>query len=199
MNPDSAVVPEAQSANSDEHWSLLFAVRRSVRYHRRRERFFDRWHRFGALASAIAGSAAIASLLAKFSATLVTGLVAAAAVAGALELVFGFARSARLHNDLAREFTTLEQELVQAGEDVAPARLRDLEGRRLEIESREPPVLRVLDAMCHDELVTALDIEEGQRTDPTWVQRMLAHWFDVGAHRLRKQGGADSRAQPLVR
>ena len=84
----------------------------------------------------------------------------AAAVAGALELVFDFVRSARLHSGLAGEFTKLEQDLVRAGEELAPPQLRDLEKRRLDVESREPPVLRVLAAMCHDELVTALDIEK---------------------------------------
>lgn len=49
---------------------------------------------------------------------------------------------------------------MHAGEELAPSQLRDLEARRLDIESREPPMLRVLDAMCHDELVTALDIEK---------------------------------------
>lgn len=99
-------------------------------------------------------------------------LVAVAAVAGAPELVFGFARSVRLHNGLAGEFTRLEQDLPQAGEALAPARLRDLKARRLDIESREPPVLRVLNAMCHDGLVTALDIDDGERTNSARVQRL---------------------------
>ena len=45
---------------------------------------------------------------------------------------------------------------------------------------------RVLDATCHDELVTALGRDETQRTNVTRVQRWLRHVVDVGAHRIRK-------------
>ena len=37
-------------------WSLVFGVRRSVRYHMRRQRSFDRVDRATALASLMAGS-----------------------------------------------------------------------------------------------------------------------------------------------
>lgn len=48
-------------------------------------------------------------------------------------------------------------------------------------------MLWVLDAMCHDELVTALGIEDGHRSNLGWWQRWPAHLVDVGAHRLRKR------------
>ena len=181
--------PEPSSpAAAPEHWDLLFGVRRSVRYHARRERFFDGAHNLGALAAAVAGSAAVAALLGELDPALTTAAVAVTAVAGACELVFRTARAARLHNDLARDFIALEKELVVAGEDLPAAELRALEAARLDIEAREPPPLRVLDAMCHDELVTALGIEDAERSNLTWWQRRLAPFVDVGAHRLRKQG-----------
>ena len=40
-------------------WSLLFGVRRSVRYHMRRQRFFDRLDQVAALASLVAGSSTV--------------------------------------------------------------------------------------------------------------------------------------------
>lgn len=168
------------------HWNLLFAVRRSVRYHRRRERWLDGAHNLGALAAAVFGSATIAALLADINPLLVTIAAAVTAFAGAIELVFGFAKKARLHSELARDFIGLEQDLVRAGEDLSESNLRAFVARRLGIESREPPALRVLDAMCHDELVTALGIEARQRSDPKWYQRWLANIVDVGAQNLRK-------------
>ena len=108
-----------------EHWSLLFGVRRSIRYHLRRERFLDGAHNLGALVAAISGSAAVASLLGRLDPALVTAAVTVTAVAGAAELVFRTAKTARLHNELAREFIALEKELVLAGEGLprtAPAR-----------------------------------------------------------------------------
>ena len=171
---------------SRAHWNLLFAVRRSIRYHRRRERWLDGAHNLGALTAAVSGSATVAALLAGINPLLVTIAAAATAIAGAIELVFGLAKKARLHNELARDFIGLEQGLVRAGESLSEPDLREFVARRLDIESREPPALRVLDAMCHDELVTALGIEARQRSDPKWYQRWLANIVDVGAQNLRK-------------
>ncbi len=74
-----------------------------------------------------------------------------------------------------------------AGEELPESRLRELEAVRLDIEAREPPVLRVLDTMCHDELVTALGIEDVHRSNLRWWQRWPANLVDLGAHRLRKR------------
>ena len=74
-----------------------------------------------------------------------------------------------------------------AGEELPEPRRRELEAVRLDIEAREPPVLRVLDTMCHDELLTALGIEDGHRSNLGWWQRWPAQFVDVGAHRLRKR------------
>ena len=94
-------------------------------------------------------------------------------------------RGTRLHSDLARDFAALERDMVRVGESPPEPELREFEARRLEIESREPPALRVLDAMCHDELVTASGIDPKERAQPRWYQRWLANIVDVGAHRLR--------------
>ena len=178
--------PSVPTGYSKAHWDLLFAVRRSIRYHRRRERWLDGAHNLGALTAAVFGSATIAALLADITEALATVAAAVTAIAGASELVFGFAKKARLHSELARDFIGLEQDLVRAGVDLSEPGLRDFVARRLDIESREPPALRVLDAMCHDELVTALGIEAQQRSDPRWYQRWLANIVDVGAQNLRK-------------
>ena len=103
----------------------------------------------------------------------------------ALQLAFGPARQARLHSELARDFAALGRDMGCAGESPPEPELRELEACRPEIESREPPVLRVLDAMCHDELVTASGIDPKERAQPRWYQRWLANIVDVGAHRLR--------------
>ena len=58
--------------------------------------------------------------------------------------------------------------------------------RRLDIESREPPTLDVLNAICHDELVIALGLDESELTNLTWLQRKLANIVDIAPHRIRK-------------
>ena len=39
---------------------------------------------------------------------------------------------------------------------MTPERLAELTDRRLAIEAGEPPILRFLDALCHNELLTAV-------------------------------------------
>lgn len=172
-----------------EYDDLLFAVRRSVRYHRHRERFLDRVHEFGALLIAVAGFATVATLLAELPARwtwvpLVTASVTG--LAGATELVFGPARAARRHDSLAVSFLALEKDLLRAGRSLTPEVLVELQSRRLDLEVVEPPVYRVLDAVCHDELVTALGVDPSQRSNVTRWQRLWRHCLDVGAHRIRK-------------
>ena len=176
----------ADSPETPAAWPLLFAVRRSVRYHMRRQRFFDRLERIGALASLAAGSSTIVALLASVDERLVLAAAAATALAGASAVIFTPGLRARQHNDLAREFIGLEQDMVRAA-DVTPERLAELTARRLKIEAAEPPILRVLDAMCHNELLTALGGDEGQRASVTRLQRWLANWADFRADRVRKQ------------
>ena len=178
----------ATTSRTDPHWTLLWGVRRSIRYHRRRERWLDAVDRACAFAIAVFGASALASLLTGINPALLTVAAAITAAAGALQLAFGPARQARLHSNLARDFVDLERAMARAGEDLPEHERREFEARRLEIESREPPVLRVLDAMCHDELATALGIDDPKvRAQPRWYQRWLANIVDVGAHRLGGQ------------
>lgn len=169
---------------------LLFGVQRSVRYHRHRQRFLDRVRDSGALLTAFGGSATLAAVLAGLPSGWEWALPAVAALtalAGAHELVFGTARAARLHDGLARDFVALEKDLVRARPALTWETLLSLQARRLDIEAKEPPVYRVLDATCHDELVTALGRDAAQRTNVTRVQRWLRHVADIGAHRIRKR------------
>ena len=131
-----------------EHDELLFAVRRSVRYHRHRERFLDRVHQLGVVLAAFSGAATVAALLAELPAGWTwVGLFAASltVLAGATELVFGPARAARRHGSLAVSLLALEKDLLRVGLSLTPAALLKLQSRRLDIEASEPPVYRVLD------------------------------------------------------
>ena len=171
---------------------LLFAARRSVRYHRHRERFLDRMHHLGSLLTTFGGSATITAFVAELPADWAWLLPTAAlitALAGAHEVVFRTAQGARQHASLARDFVILEQDLLGAGSSLTSKTLVELQTRRLDIEATEPPVYRVLDATCHDELVTALGVESSQRTNVRWWQRVCRHLLDVAPHRIRKQAG----------
>ena len=178
---------ENREAEYDE---LLFATRRSVRYHRHRERFLDRVHRLGLLLMTLGGGTTVTSLVAELPTDWSWLLPTAAgltALTATVEVTCKTARGARRHDSLARAFVTLEQDLVRARSNLTTKTLIAFQTRRLDIEATEPPVYRILDAMCHDELITALGRDRNQRTNVTWGQRMCRHLFDLAPHRIQKQ------------
>lgn len=158
-----------------EQYQLLFGIRRSVRYHMRRSRFFDLFHSFTNAIGVIAGSSAVFSALqdhphvAAISAALV-------AVASAIDLVVGTGAMARLHNDLAKKFIQLEKEIILGGNPTED-NLRRFSTCRLEIEAGEPPILRTLDRLCHNELLRAEGHPLETFVHVPWHQRQLAQFI----------------------
>ena len=67
-----------------------------------------------------------------------------------LKLVLTVERKARTHAPLVRDFTRIERQLVG---DVCSEAVKCATLERLEIEATEPPILRVLDVIGHNELL----------------------------------------------
>jgi len=167
-------------------YGLQFGVRRSIRYHQRRRGFFDGLDKLGDMLAVLFGSAAIYGVLAAHSATLVVVASVVVTVVATLNLVLGSSRKAWLHADLARRFIELERQLlVEPDEGV----YRQLTAQRLSIEAEEPPILRVLDSLCHNEQLRAEGLED-QRAGPISVwQRLFAQVFDLNAGRIGALSG----------
>ena len=88
--------------------------------------------------------------------------------------------------DLARDFTALERDMVRAGEQIDPEELNEFTARRLEIEMREPPLLKVLNIVCHNEEIIARGLSVS--TVPvTLLKRGMAAFLDLNVHRLLAQ------------
>ncbi|MEQ1656774.1 MAG: hypothetical protein ABL960_13850 [Nitrospira sp.] len=164
---------KAEDLKSDQY-ALLFGTRRSVRYHMRRCRFFDQFHSFTNAIGVIAGSSAIFSALQDYP-YIAACSAALVAVASAIDLVVGTGAMARLHNDLAKKFIHLEKEIVLAGEPTEGS-LRKFTACRLEIEAEEPPILRTLDRLCHNEMLRAEGHSSNKIVRVPWLQKRLAHF-----------------------
>ncbi|MDE0206128.1 MAG: hypothetical protein OXP66_08900 [Candidatus Tectomicrobia bacterium] len=143
---------------SQEYGMLLFGVQRSVRYHMRRRRFFDGITRVTNAASLIFGSSALFVLLfhempsEHFSwAPLIPAIVGAVSI---VALVYESPRMARVHSELARKFIELEQRMVLEP-DADGDTLKQFRAQKLVIEVDEPPIHRILDALCRNELIRA--------------------------------------------
>jgi hypothetical protein len=167
---------------------LLFGVRRSIRYHMRRRKFFERldfWTKFSMVISgggtiiSVSGDAPHNGLAIMFG-----GIVAFFA---ALDLVIGCAGAARDHHDLIRKFSALERQIVMAGNDIKENGLNALEIQRLEIEEDEPPQMRVLNILCHNELIKALGLDKKYLVHVGWFSRWCAQIADIGADKWQKE------------
>ena len=174
---------------SDEHGDLptrchelLFSVRRSIRYHTRRRRFFERWNIVTNALALIFGSATVGGVVKGLDVLAITS-GAIVTFFSAVNLVVGTVRMARLHEDLARKFVDLEKDLTVAGEYDEQA-YRQFCAKRLEIERDEPPVLRVLDTICHNELLRTMGYDRSQYVEIAWYQRLLAQFVDVREHAI---------------
>lgn len=162
----------------EEHRVLLFDIRRSIRYHNRRRAFFDRLDQITNMLSVVFGSAAVFGVLEQGYKPL--ALVAAGLVTGvsAVNLVLGSALRARAHADFAREFIALEKRLTC--EPTCDEKLIiEVRAERLSIEAEEPPVLHVLNVICHNEQMRAMGYKKDQLAPVRWWQRLFSQVVDL--------------------
>lgn len=173
-------------ANLTDNWEgLLFDIRRSVRYHNRRRAFFDRLDQTTNVLSLIFGSAAIYGVLSQANPNWAVLSAAVVTIFSAVNLVVGSSQRARAHFDFARKYFELEQKMIlvpDASEEV----VREMTVERLSIEKDEPPVLRVLDSICYNEQLLAMDYPEDQMVRVGFWQRFLSPVMDFQASKLRK-------------
>ena len=167
---------------------LQFDIRRSVRYHNRRRAFFDRVDKLANLLAIVFGSAAVFGVLERDYQSLALCAAALITITSALNLVVGSSLRARDHADFARRFIALEKALIT--QDATPAALRQLTAERLMIEAEEPPVLRVLDCLCHNEEMRAQGYPAERLAKITWWQALFAQVADVGEDRIHASPAA---------
>ena len=169
------------------HNALLFRVRRSIRYHSRRQGYFDRWHQlvlFFALVFSVMPVLVFKTDLAQ-SFPLWVPIVPPMLISlfASLDLIVGFSQKARAHTDFIRQFTDLERQLV-APDGSKDATVAFVHGEVLKLEATEPPVLRVLDTLCRNELMRATGYSRKEQIHVGIFQRCFAQFFDLNAHTL---------------
>jgi hypothetical protein len=149
------MTPNELNTLDDVAYGLLFDVRRSVRYHDKRAAFFERLHRVGAaLTILLAGSVLFDLARPGNTPWWMLGLALLASLLSVLDLVFGLSRYAQTHRELQRRFALLERTMV-AGPSTGPCWAGYL-SERLLIELDEPSVYKMLDTLCHNEMLLAL-------------------------------------------
>lgn len=163
-----------------ENLNLLFGVRRSIRYHNRRRRFFESLNAWLTILSILSGSVAVVGIISEFPITYVLLAASFVTLLQILELVVRPVIAAREHSDLAQRFNWLERKFVSKGR-LNASLLRELTVDRLEIEKDEPTKLLVLDMICHNELARSEGYGKRYYVGIPVVSRFLAHFFDLRA------------------
>lgn len=69
-------------------------------------------------------------------------------------------------------------------EMITDKNLKQFKAERLNIESDEPPVLKVLDSICHNELMRAMGFPEERFLKIGFLQRSLSQLFDFMEHTI---------------
>jgi hypothetical protein len=109
-----------------------------------------------------------------------------AALFAIADLILNAAEGAGLHADLARRYLELEAEIAAAGENPSDQQMREFANRRLRISLEEPPIKRVLDCVCHNELVRATGQGRAWEGKLTGIRRFLANFWDVSPGKIRQ-------------
>ncbi len=181
--------PSLTERDIDDRSDLLFGVRRSIRYHNHRRRFFDAIDKAAKIFTVIAGSATFASALSTHP-RLTLAFAASVAVLSTIDLIIASAERARLHSDLAKRFAALEARILRHKQ---PTRddLNEFIAERLMIESDEPPALRVLDCRCHNELCQAMGKDDCEFVKIGFVQGLFSQVVDLWPSKITKKRSSE--------
>ena len=175
---------------------LLFGVRRSVRfrYHNKREGFFSTIRQLADVAVFLSSSSAIFALamIVKnvWSPWVLALFPIIPAVASCIALVFQVGDMAATHKQLKQEFIRLEQKMIAIENSATAKQVRKRDQERLSLEAREPPQLRVLSRICHNELARAMGYGQKHKYPVARWQRPLAHFWDIEPILPDKQSAA---------
>lgn len=185
----------------NEYDGLIFDVRRSVRYHRRRQKFYTFMDNLTNFISLICGSSVIYAALSDDALKLwILYTAIAITAASAVNILLAFSQKARDHSNLANDFIALEIEMIEVDKEVVTLeQLAELKKKRLRIEVKEPPILIVLDSICYNEQSRAVGLLHKNEVVIGWFQRLCAPFFDFNAHKLHLKTDADKSENPTRR
>ena len=156
---------------------MLFGIRRSVRYHMHRRRFYEIWNTVTIVLGVAGGSTAFTGFVATFPPEFALFPPIAALIVtvfSAVDLAVGTARMADRHADFARQFIHLEKEFSH-DKSLTDKEHERIVGERLDIEAGEPAPLRLLDVMCHYEILKSLGDARTPPRIPFW-RRIFVHF-----------------------
>ena len=161
----------------DRYNKALFRVKRSIRYHSHRQRYFERCHRIVMFVPLLLSPVIVFLLTAEVSqmtrAVGLSVLPLAGALCTASDAVIGFMQKAWTHHDFIRQFTDVQQRLLGMDWQDTEA-LTAVDQTIVEIEKLEPPIHRTLNLLCRNEELEAEGYPKSEWSEIGPVRRFFA-------------------------
>ena len=170
-------------AYEDKERDLFFRIKKSVRYHNYRKRFFINFHNWATFASVISGTVVFATILGKANHVVQLFWAACVTMFSTLDLIVSSSTRVREYEDLSRRHIALEQELLLK-KDKDMGFLLEIEAKLLQIEADEPPILRTLNVICFNETIKAMGLDPEAEIKVGRLQRFLRHFWDLSPDKL---------------
>ena len=166
---DNTVQGDVQEKFKD----LLFHVICSVKYHSRRRRFHESINNVVLFWAFLYSASTISSLLDVIGVAYGSLTAIVTSVLLGITLVGRVGAKANDHNDLKRRFIRLQQSMERGREKMDETKIAKWRQKRLEIESDEPPINRVVHAQCYNEVLKSL--KHIRDTEKRYVKIRLRH------------------------
>jgi len=168
---------------SNRQFKLWFGINRSVRYHRKRQSFYETLDTWSDIALLLMGSGVVAlTIQCSYGLQPLVGIAVVAT--SILKLKLGFGRRVGAHDRLVYAFTRLQKELESTDDEKV---VRRVYLERVDLEESEPPVMRGLDVICHDELLVSIGRDDPkERVSVSWFQRFAANLLSFSKTRFVK-------------
>ena len=155
----------------DKRWEVVYNISLGARYHMARQQFFGKWHKVTSALSLAFSTSAVATLMSNTK----VGMVCAAIVAvlQALDLVIETRKNSELHNELRREYLSLETELYHHPEGLTDAEYSNFQTRIKAIELKEPPIMRTVLLLSKNDVHSVFGLEG--KAEISWWKRQFAN------------------------
>ena len=163
---------------------LLLQVHISTCYHARRLFFFQVLSLWTNVPLLLLG-AGTAALAVQDGSLWILGSGLGIAFVSILKLVFAFEIKAIRHAELLQEYTVLVRRLYA---NSSRKTVKAVTEEHMDLEFLEPAGMPVVRALCHNTLLRTMGLVD--KKDPiavAWWQRLTAHFFNLGIHRLAKR------------
>lgn len=165
--------------DDDPMYPLAWGVETSIRYHERRQAYYERTDAFVNAANLIAGSGAVLAIARNAPSQTVIWLSAIVAALSLLNLTMRSSHMAAQHARLKQRFVELIKSLKRLDPEAANFKesLSKLEQRRLSIEMDEPTIYRGVAILADNELAFAHGHGDEYLWHIPWYKQLTAHFI----------------------